>query len=139
MALTPGFGSVYKIDVSASLTLMVKVESCGPITWEKVLDEVTTHDSTGGYKEMADTGKRMVNPFDVVLIWDQAQATHDAVRDAFVGTSAVTWYSGSATGGDTLQTEMFVHKMELSMAQDKINRLKLTVQPTGAPTGTVTA
>lgn len=138
MSHTPGFGSVFKIDVASVLTLMVKVESCNEITWEKFLDEITTHDSAGGYQEMGDTGKRKVNPVELVLIWDQAQATHDAVRDAFVGTTAVTFYAGSSTGGDTLQMEAFVHKMSLTFAQDKINRMKLTIQPTGVPAGTVT-
>lgn len=134
MATQGGYGLTIKIQVSATLTTIVHVLEADMPEFEKVLAEVTAHDSAGGYAEHIATGKRKINEFEMTLLWDKAAATHAAVIAAFNSDSPVNMSVADPDGAETIAFSAHVYKMGRVSEQEEGYQCKVSIQPTGQPT-----
>jgi predicted secreted protein len=134
MAKQGGFGVLLKIAVGTTLTTVVGVREVEFPEFEKMLAEATAHDSSGGWKEMIDTGKRSLNAFSVTVNWDKAQATHAAVSTAFSSTSAVGMSIQDPAGAEIIAFSAFITKVGRIAEQEEVYSAEIEITPTGAPT-----
>lgn len=134
MADSTAFGTILKIDISATLTLVTKVEEVAFPPVEKVLDEVTNHGSTGGWEEFLDVGLRRSGELDVTLIWDSAAATHAKFQTVMDGTAAVNMSVQDPGGVEIMAFSAHVKKIERLTPKDKALRAKIKIKPTGVLT-----
>lgn len=134
MATQGGFGLQIRISVSATLTAIVHIQEADMPEFEKVLAEVTAHDSAGGYAEYIATGKRKVNEFEMTLLWDKAAATHAAVLAAFNSDAPVNMSVSDPDGAETIAFAAHVYKMGRVSEQEEGYQCVVTIQPTGQPT-----
>ena len=134
MPIQGGFGVVLSIDVGTVLTVLAKVVDTPYPEFEKILTEVTAHDSTGGYYEAIATGKRKLNEFPVKLTWDVALPTHAAVLTAFESDAAVSWSIADPDGSETISFEAHVRTMGKTSEQEGVFECEVIVHPTGEPT-----
>lgn len=129
-----GFGVQLKIDVGTVLTAVTKVEDCPFPEFEKILAESTGHDSPGGYAEYVATGKRRLSEFEVTLIWDQAEATHAAMRTAFDSDAPVSCSVADPDGDETIAFEAHIRMIAMESPQEDAYKARVGIQPTGQPT-----
>jgi hypothetical protein len=107
MATQGGLGTTLTYN-SQSITKIMEVD------WpeiEKVLAEVTAHDSTGGWEEFIATGKFTASDFTITVLWDKALAGHGALLTA----------SGSA----------FVSSIAEESDMEDGHKATITISPTG--------
>ena len=134
MAAQGGFGVVLSIDVGTVLTVLASVVDTPYPEFEKILAEVTGHDSAGGYAEHIATGKRKINEFVCKLTWDIALPTHAAVLTAFESDAAVSWSIADPDGAESISFEAHVRTLNKSSEQEDAFFCEVAVQPTGEPT-----
>lgn len=127
------FGSVLKIDVTASLTAVTHVTDFEFPEFEKILAEITAHDSPGGYAEYISTGKRRMNAFTCRLTWDVSQATHAAVLAAFDSDDPVNMSAEDPDGSEVIAFSGHVAKLGRIAEQEEGYSCDVTIQPTGIP------
>jgi len=128
-----GYGAVLKITVSAVLTAIVHVMDMEFPEFEKILAEITAHDSPGGYAEFISTGKRKLNSFTVKLVWDISEVTHAAVVAAFDSDNAVEMSVEDPNGDEVIVFSAHVSKLGRIAEQEEGYACDVTIQPTGIP------
>lgn len=126
-----GFGAVLKITVSAVLTAITHVEEFEFPELEKILAEITAHDSPGGWAEHIPSGKRVANAFTCTLTWDRSQATHAAVVAAFDSDDAVGMSTEDPDGLETIAFQAHIAKMGRITDQEGSYQCEVEIQPTG--------
>lgn len=129
-----GFGVDLKIDVGTVLTAMTKILDVPFPEFEKILAEVTGHDSPGGYAEWIATGKRKLNEITVTLAWDTAESTHAAVVTAFDSDAAVSFSVADPDGDETIAFEGHIRTIGRISQQEDAYKAEVAIQPTGEPT-----
>lgn len=126
-----GFGAVLKITVSAVLTAVTHVVDFEFPELEKILAEITAHDSPGGWAEFISTGKRKANSFTCRLTWDIAEVTHAAVVAAFDSDLPVVMSAEDPNGYEVIQFSAHVSKLGRIAEQEEGYSCDVTIQPTG--------
>lgn len=129
-----GFGVKLKISISSTLTAITKVLDVDFPTMEKMLAESTAHDSTDGWTEYTDTGKRRMGEMKAVIGWDSDDATHAAVLTAFASTTPVSMSIEPPSGDEVIAFSAHIAKLGRIAKQDDVYKCEVTIQPTGKPT-----
>lgn len=127
-----GFGAVLKIDVSG-LTAVTHVKDFEFPEFEKILADITAHDSPGGYEEMIATGKRKMNEFTCTLVWDIGETTHAAMVAAFDSDDAVNMSTEDPDGLEVITFAAHVQKLGRIAEQEEGYQCEVTIKPTGIP------
>lgn len=129
-----GFGAVLKINVTASLTAVTHVVDFEFPEFEKILADITAHDSPGGYAEYISTGKRKMNSFTVKLVWDIAETTHAAVLAAFDSDLPVNMSVEDPDNFEVIAFAGHISKLGRVAEQEEGYVCNVEIQPTGQPT-----
>lgn len=135
MAKVVGFAAVFKITVTAVLTLVAQIEEMEFPSVEKVLAESMTYDAT--WKEFFDTGMREAKSFKLTISWDKAAATHIAIQAAFAATASVNMSvenNAAAPQKETITFAGHIVSMSRTVEKDNLYMCELEIQPTGAIT-----
>jgi len=130
-----GFGSIIKIKVNSTLTAIVHVEDHAFPEEEATTDEMTAHDSTDGYKERIKTGLFSLNPFEITVGWDRDETTHDALVAAYQSEDPVEMSVEDKKGKEVIAFLANVVKLGRIAEKDKHLKCKISIEPTGGPTG----
>lgn len=127
------FGTVLKINTGA-LTLVASVEEVAfPVT-SQVLDEVTSHDSPSGYYEAIGVGVKRAEPFDAVITWDVAQATHAQFVTSFNAATAVGFSIEDPGGAEVMAFSAFIESIARMTPLKGALRARCRIHPSGAAT-----
>lgn len=129
-----GFGLKLKITVTATLTVIVGVKESAFPELEKMMAEVTAHDSTGGWAEHIATGARSANAFSVTVFWDKSTATHAALKTAWEAETSVNMSIEDPDGDEVLAFAAHIVKMGRAADQADAYVCEIEIQPTGAVT-----
>lgn len=129
-----GFGVIFKIDVSSTLTAVTYLLEGEIPKQKKFIADATPQNATGGYTVRVASGKRSLESFKVTLGWDSDEATHAAVLAAFDADTAVN--CSVITPGTDETIAFSAHIEEISRLPDPEGAYKaeVMVTPTGAPT-----
>lgn len=133
MAVQGGYGAVIKITVAAVLTAIVNVRDFTFPEFEKILAEITAHDSPGGYAEYIATGKRRMNEFTCRITWDVSESTHAAVKAAFDSDAVVNMSVEDPNGAEIITFDAFISKLGRIAEQEDGYSCDVAIQPTGIP------
>lgn len=133
MAIQGGYGVVTKIYTS-SLTTIANVMDVDFPKFMKFIAESTGHDSTSGYYTAVASGKRRVEPFTMVLAWDDAQATHAQIVTSFAADTSVAMSIQDPDGQEIIAFSAHIEEIERESRQDGVLQATVLVHPTGAPT-----
>jgi len=128
-----GYGSVLKIN-TGSLTAVTHVMDFEFPEFEKIIAEITAHDSPGGWAEHISTNKRKMNSFTVKLVWDVNELTHAAVVAAFDSDEAVGMSVEDPDGNEVIAFDGIVTKLGRIAEQEEGYACDVEIQPTGIPT-----
>ncbi len=128
-----GFGAVLKIDVSG-LTAVAYVKEFEFPEFEKLLADITSHDSPGGYREMISTGKRQLNEFTCQLVWDVSSTTHAAMTAAFDSDAAVNMSAEDPDSTEVIAFAAHINKLGRVAEQEEGYVCDVSITPTGQPT-----
>lgn len=128
-----GFGAVLKINVSGLQAVTHVVDYEFP-EFEKILAEITAHDSPGGYAEFISSGKRKMNAFTCKLVWDISETTHAAVVAAFDSDDAVNMSCEDPNGYEVIAFAAQISKLGRVAEQEEGYVCEVEIQPTGVPT-----
>lgn len=131
MAVQGGFGVVVKIDISATMTAIAHIIDAEFPKLEKILADVTAHDSTGGWDEVIATGKRKSGEFNVTLAWDKSGPTHAAILTAFASDSPVNMSIADPDAVETISFAAHIQSVERIAEQEEGYQCKVTIKPTG--------
>ena len=134
MTTQGGFGTIVRIKITSTLTVIAKAIEIEFPEFEKLLAEVTAHDSPGGYAEHIASGKRKMNSFTIKLLWDIGQATHAAVLAAFNSDATVDMQVQDPDGTEMIAFAAHVYKVGRITTQDDGYTCDVAIQPTGIPT-----
>jgi hypothetical protein len=134
MAAQGSFGIAVQIDVSSTPTALASVLDLPEVSLMKYIAESTAHDSTDGFYEATDTGKRRIDPITVTLAWDTSETTHGAIVTAFNSETPVTFTVTDPDGDETISMEVHIERISRIFAQEDIYKATVTLHPTGAPT-----
>lgn len=133
MAIQGGMGVALKIN-TGSLTTIANMEDVDDWVFDRILAEVSAHDSSGGWAEFVPSGKRMMPAFSCTLTFDDADATHAALVTNWAAETTVGFSINDPDGTETITFSGYVKTMARSSKQDGAYRVKATIQPTGAVT-----
>lgn len=128
-----GFGAVLKIKISSVLTAVTHVVDFEFPEFEKILAEITAHDSPGGYAEFISTNKRKMNEFKCKLTWDISQTTHAAVLAAFDSDDTVDMSVEDPDGDEVISFAAHIFKIGRLAEQEEGYSCEVSIQPTGIP------
>jgi len=131
MARQGGFGAKLRINISSVMTAIVHIEDFEFPELEKLLVEVTGHDSPGGWSEQIPTGKKRANAFTCTLTWDRTQSTHQAVVAAFDSELPVELEAADPDEVETIAFEAHINKMGRITDQEGSYQCEVEVTPTG--------
>jgi len=134
-----GFGAIMKITVFSSLTAVASIIDFEWPEFEKVIAEITAHDSPSGYAEHLSTGKRMMNSFTMTLLWDRDHDTHHAMVQAFESDLAVVCSVEDKDQTEIIQFSAIVTRLGRMSDQEEGYQAEVEFQPTGAPSITYTS
>lgn len=134
MAKQGGYGLVCRINISGTMTAIANILDADIPEFEKFLDDITAHDSTGGYTEYIATGLRGLGAFKLTLTWDVAQTTHAALVTAFNSDATVTMNIQDPDGSELISFSAHVKKIGRIAKQKNGYKADIEVQPTGLPT-----
>jgi predicted secreted protein len=134
MATQGGFGLKIKITVASTLTAIAKITEGEIPEFERMVAEVTAHDSPNGWAEFISTGKRKMNEFKFTLLWDSTLSTHAAITAAFDSEAAVNMSVEDPDGVEVIAFAAFITKMGRISEQEEGYTCEVAVQPTGQPT-----
>jgi predicted secreted protein len=134
MTTQGGYGLVIKIEITATLTAIAHVLEADFPEFEKLIAEVTAHDSPSGYAEYISTGKRQMNEFTMTLLWDADVATHAAIVAAFNADPTVNMSIQDPDGIEVIAFAAHVVKIGRQAEQEEGYQAEVTIQPTGVPT-----
>lgn len=128
-----GFGTVFKIKISSTMTAVAHCQEIGFPEFEKILADITGHDAPQGYEEMIDTGKRKMNELDLKLTWDIEEATHAAMKAAFESIDPVEMSVEDPEGQEVIPFMAHVRTMGRVAEQEEGYVAEVKIKPTGAP------
>lgn len=130
-----GFGLDFQMhDGTTGLVSVVKISDARFPRQSATIVDATTHDSPSGYYEAIHSGLRRLEPFDLVLNWDDTQATHARVLAVFAADVAVACSIADPDGDETISFNAFVESIERESPIDGKYTARVRVHPTGAPT-----
>lgn len=133
MSRQGGFGAKVKIDISGTMTAIVHAKEITFPELEKILADITAHDSPGGYAEWMDTNKRKMNEFALKIGWDADEATHAALLAAYAATVPATFSVSNPDDTEVLVFDGWVRKVGRAVEQEDEYTCEITIQPTGIP------
>jgi predicted secreted protein len=139
MAKTASFGAELAWDSSggSSYTAIAQVRSIKPPMVENDEIEVTTHDSTGGYREFIAAPLKDGGEVEIELVWDPDAATHDATTGLLSGavSADIATFRLTFPDGTIWYFPGFVKTFEPG-ALDTDNEMTatVTIRVSGAPT-----
>lgn len=133
MAIQGAFGVILKIN-SGSLTTIANVEDIDDWVLDRILAEVTAHDSSGGYAEFVPSGKRMMPAFSATITWDDSITEHQSIITNWAAETTVGFSISDPDGTETLTFSGYIKTIARMGKQDGAYRAKITIQPTGAIT-----
>lgn len=136
MAEQGGFGVVFKVMISTTLTAVVNLLDIDFPEQTKEVADMTAHPSAAatGYRSYIDSGVRELTEFTAVLGWDDLEATHAAILTAFDATTALSMSIEDAAGQEVIAFSGFVRTVgRISKIGDGY-KANVVVRPTGAPT-----
>jgi hypothetical protein len=128
-----GYGAILKITTSG-LTAVTHVVDFEFPEFEKILAEITAHDSPGGYAEHISTGKRKVNSFTCRLTWDITETTHAAIVAAFDSDNTTAMSVEDPDHREVIAFNGHVSKLGRIAEQEEGYSCDVEIQPTGNPT-----
>ena len=134
MAKQGGYGVKFKITVSSALTAVANVLDVDFPKFQREIDDVTGHDSSGGYAEYISTGLKSLSEMKLMLTWDKAAATHAAIKTAFDSGGAVNMSVEDPGGSEIIAFAGIIKEMGRTSKQKEALKCEVTIQPTGAPT-----
>ncbi len=129
-----GYGAIIKIKVTSTMTAIVHAQDIEFPEHEKVLADITAHDSPGGWQEWIATGKRKANSMKCTFTWDIAEVTHAAVQAAFSSDLPVDMSVQDPDGDEVISFSAHVQKLGRVTKQEEGYTCAVTIQPTGQPT-----
>ena len=132
MGAQGGFGLVFKVHNGTSLATVARVLDAEFPKIKKYLAESTGHDSTGGYYEAVDTGKKRIESFKVTLAWNATD--HIDIMTAFSASTPTQASIEDPDGDETLGFSMFVEEIQRMSKQEEVYKAEVTIQPTGTLT-----
>jgi predicted secreted protein len=127
MATQGGLGTTLTYN-SQSITKIMEVD------WpeiEKVLAEVTAHDSTGGWEEFIATGKFTASDFTITVLWDKALAGHGALLTAHNNGTAHAFSLVGPGTALTVSGSAFVSSIAEESDMEDGHKATITISPTG--------
>lgn len=134
MATGKGLGVKLKITVSAALTVVAKVMEVDFPDREVELEDVTAHDSTGGWAEYIATGLKKMSKINATILWDDVLPTHLAFETALNAGAPVNMSIEDAGGTEILAFAAFITKIGKEAKVKTAYKAKIEIQPTGQPT-----
>jgi len=134
MAKYDAFGTVLRRGATA----IVQVQSIGGPALSLDTEDVTTHDSTGGWEEVVPTILR-TGEISLDIVYDPAAATHSATAGGLIADMvARTAQTYTLVFPDAASTSWsfsaFVTGFEPTMPHDGALTATVTMKPTGQPT-----
>jgi predicted secreted protein len=129
-----GYGTIVKIKITSTLTAIAHALDVEFPEFEKVLADVTAHDSPGGYQEWIATGKRKLGAMKMKLLWDVSEATHAAITAAFNSDLPVEMSVQDPDGDEVITFNAHIQKLGRVAKQEEGYTCDVTIQPTGIPT-----
>ncbi len=130
-----GFGLKVKIKISSTMTIIASLLDGEIPEFEKILAEMTSHQSTSGYAVYVASGKRKMNEFKCTLGWDSDEATHAAILTVFDSNSPVDMCVVSPDGTDeVISFSAHISKIGRVSQQEDGYKAEVSVQPTASPT-----
>lgn len=124
----------YGLTLTMNGTTVVNVREADFPSFMKFISESTSHGSAGGYYEAVATGKRRLEPMSVVLIWDQAQATHNAMITAFNADASQQFTIADPDGDETIEFNAHVERLGRVSRQEETYIANVDIHPTGTAT-----
>lgn len=134
MGTQGGFGLECKITVGTVLTSIAHILDAEFPKFNKFLEDFTGHDSTDGWAEFIDSGKRAMEAFKMTLGWDSADATHAAIVTAFDGTTTVNMSIEDPAGVEVIAFAAHIKSLGRVAKQEEGYKCEVEVQPSGKPT-----
>jgi len=131
MTVQGGFGLDLKIHDGTDLASVVKLLNVEYPKFKKFIAEVTGHDSTGGWYEAVDTGKRKLEGFKCTVAWDPT--AHAAIMTAFTGTAAVACSIEDPAGDEVISFSVHIEEIQRMGDQEDALKAEVLLHPTGAP------
>lgn len=128
-----GFGAQIKIEITNVMTAVVNAKEISFPELEKVLADITAHDSPGGYAEWMDTNKRKMNEFTLKIGWDADEAAHAALLAAYEATTPAQFSVSNPDHTEVLVFDGWVRKVGRAVEQEDEYTCEITIQPTGIP------
>ena len=128
-----GYGAILKITVSAALTAVAHVVDFEFPEFERMVADITAHDSPGGYAEWISTRKRKLNEFTCKLTWDIAQTTHAAIVAAFDSDTPVAMSVQDHSGYEVITFNAYITKLGRIADQEDGYSCDVSIQATGDP------
>ena len=102
--------------------------------FEKIISDVTAHDSPGGYAEYTASGLRKMNTFKITLLWDAVGTpTHAALVDAFESDNTVALVLADPDNIETITVNGHVTKIGRVTKKEEGYTCDVEIQPTGIP------
>lgn len=133
MAEQGGFGLIVKYN-TGSLTAIANLIDADFPRQSRVIAENTAHDASSGYYTAIPSGKRRLEPFRMVLGWDDTEATQAALLTNFAAETAGGWSIQDPDGQEVIAFSGYVESVLRISKQDQTYQAEIMVHPTGAPT-----
>lgn len=128
-------GVVWQITVTAALTDVAKVEDIEFPDQQNVIDEITAHDSAGGYPEYHITGLKEGTEFKATLIWDPGtEATHAELVTLQGSGASNAMTLTDAESDESMAFDGKIKGIKRMEPKDKKRRAEVTVLVDGAIT-----
>ena len=134
MAAQGGYGLQLQIEITSTLTTIVGVKEASFPEQEKIVADVTAHDSPSGYRVWIATGLRSLNEMEATVFWDTSEATHAELVTAFNSDAAVNMAIIDPDGDETIAFAGHITKIGRVSEQEDGYQATITIQPTGVPT-----
>lgn len=125
------FGITWQISVGTVLTSVANVEKISFPVVENEEDEITAHDSAGGYQKFVATGRKLTDEFEAILTWDVAQATHAELVTLQASGASTAMTLADPDEAETLSFNALVKKIERMGDIDTAWRAKVSCRVNG--------
>lgn len=143
MGGNPGFGVAVYIgdgDVSSTpdYTLIAQLEDIGGVKVNSIIDEITAHDSPGGFREKLPTGLFDMDDLPLTLVHDMSEATQSnasgGIIHAMLNKTLLAWQLIFPDSESTTWTfDAYVSNYQMTGVKDKAMRAVATLVVTGEP------
>lgn len=139
---TGGFGVLFYIgsgltSTTPTWTAVAKVEDVSPVGGKSVMDEITAHDSSEGFREKVATGLFEVDDLELTLVHDLTQATQANAAGGLL----YNWknkiplaYKVTLPDGLDWAFDAYVAEWKVTALKDKSLRSTIKLTVTGKPT-----